>query len=389
MQKLPVCQGGLSSIKRHWFHIALILCIALPIVALAFLDYFDLEGYNYRYNSVTGNFEVWRNTYFNGNFLFELTWKGRLFLLVFLWLFLVESAIEWRNLVDEKPDKRRIVTASLICALVPTVYVLSTNFFGFDSTVLRTGQIIGIRSVTSSDEPWDFLHLYWPISLEYIIFAAFFIVAIMFAYKTRGLKIFSISLTLLAGIGIAYMFDTIVPWGIFRPLQAFALPTAAVSAALLDLMGYAVRLVFPVYSVESNLPSLTVTSGASTATVAIAWACAGVQSLFLFVVIIFVFFKKAEISAFRKLAYFVMGLFGTFFVNVLRVASILLIMLSSGQAAGEVFHNTYGEMYSVIWILLYVLLIGVIERFMLVERIKHAFHRVIEFFGTKKVSFFP
>jgi len=99
-------------------------------------------------------------------------------------------------------------------------------------------------------------------------------------------------------------------------------------------------------------------------------------------VIIFVFFKKAEISAFRKLAYFVIGLFGTFFVNVLRVTSILLIMLGSGKAAGEVFHNTYGEMYSVIWILLFILLIGFIERFMLVERTKHAFHKVIEYLGA-------
>jgi thaumarchaeosortase len=369
----------MASVKRLWFHLALVLCIALPIIALAFLDYYDLDGYNYRYNSETGNFEFWRNTYFSGTFLFELTWKGRMFLLVFLWLMLVETALEWRKLVNEKPDSRRIMAASLICGLVPTAYVLATSFFGFDLTVLRIGQILGIRIVTSSNEPWDFLHLYWPISLEYIIFAVFFISAIMFAYRTKGLKVFSISLALLTGIGIAYMFDTIVPWGIFRPLQAFALPTAAVSAAFLDLMGYAVQLVFPVYSVESNLPSLTITLGGNSATVAIAWACAGVQSLLLYVVIIFVFFKKAGISAFRKLAYFVIGLLGTFLVNVLRVTSILFIMLNNGTAAGEVFHNTYGEMYSVIWILLFILLIGFIERFMLVERTKQSFHSVIEY----------
>jgi thaumarchaeosortase len=369
----------MASVKRLWFHLALVLCIALPIIALAFLDYYNLDGYNYRYISETGNFEVWRNTYFSETFVFELTWKGRMFFLVFLWLMLVETALEWRKLVNEKPDSRRIMAASLICGLVPTAYVLATSFFGFDLTVLRMGQILGIRSVTSLNEPWDFLHLYWPISLEYIIFAVFFTSAIMLAYRTKGLKVFSISLALLTGIGIAYMFDTIVPWGIFRPLQAFALPTAAVSAAFLDLMGYAVRLVFPVYSVESNLPSLTVTLGGNSATVAIAWACAGVQSILLYLVIIFVFFKKAEISAFRKLAYFVIGLFGTFFVNVLRVTSILLIMLNSGTAAGEVFHNTYGEMYSVIWILLFILLIGFIERFMLVERAKQSFHSVIEY----------
>ncbi len=309
-----------------------------------------------------------------------------MFLLVFLWILFIESSIEWRKLVEEKPQRRSLVIASLACALVPTAYILSTSFFGFDLTVLKIGQeVFKIGAVNSAGEPWDFLFLFWPLSCEYMVFAVSFLVAVTLAYKTRGLKALSISLTLLLGIGVAYTLDTIYPFGIFRPLQAFALPTAAVAAAFLDLMGYAVSLVFPVYSAASNLPSLTVTSGASTATVAIAWACAGVQSLFLFVVIIFVFFKKAEISAFRKLAYFVIGLFGTFFVNVLRVTSILLIMLSSGQAAGQVFHNTYGEMFSVIWILLYVLLIGLIERFMIIERTKHAFHRFFEFFRSKTV----
>ena len=376
---------GSVTLRKQWFHVSLIICIALPIMTLVFLDYYDLEGYNYRYNRETESFESWRNMYFNENFVFELTWKGRMFLLVFLWILLVESVIDWKKLMEEKPESRSVMLASIVCALVPTVYVLATSFFGFDLTVLRIGQeVFGIRSVTSANEPWDFLHLQWPISCEYIVFAVFFISAVMLAYRTKGLKSLSISLTLLGGIGVAYMFDTIYPFGIFRPLQAFALPTAAVAAALFDLLGYTVRLVFPVYSVESYLPGLTVTAGERTASVTIAWACAGVQSLLLYLVIILVFFKKADISAFRKLAYFMIGLFGTFFVNVLRVFSILVVMLDYGKEAGEIFHNTYGEIYSVIWILLFILLIGFIERFMLVERMKHAFHRVSDYLGTAK-----
>lgn len=380
---------GSVTLRKNWFHVSLILCIALPIMTLVFLDYYDLEGYNYRYNGETGSFESWRNMYFNESFVFELTWKGRMFLLVFLWILLVESAIDWKKLMDEKPESRSVMLASIVCAFVPTVYVLATSFFGFDLTVLRIGQeVFGIRSVTSSNEPWDFLHLQWPISCEYIVFAVFFIGAVMLAYRTKGLKSLSISLTLLGGIGVAYMFDTIYPFGIFRPLQAFALPTSAVAAALFDLLGYTVRLVFPVYSVESYLPALTVTAGERTASVTIAWACAGVQSLLLYLVIILVFFKKADISAFRKLAYFIIGLFGTFFVNVLRVFSILIVMLDYGKEAGEIFHNTYGEIYSVIWILLFILLIGFIERFMLVERTKHAFHRVSDYLGAAKNKIF-
>jgi exosortase/archaeosortase family protein len=375
-------------LRKSWFHIALIICIALPIIMLFVLDYSNMEGYNYRYNGETNAFESWPNTFFNDSFLFELTWKGRMFLLVFLWIILVESAMDWSKFVDEKPKNRYVIIASLICALIPTFYVIATNFFGLDLSILQIGHdVFGILSVRGANEPWDFLHLFWPISCEYIVFAVFFISAVMLAYKTKGLKALSISLALLGGIGVAYMFDTVYPFGVFKPLQAFALPTAAVAAALFDLLGYTVRLAFPAYGVEQSLPSLTVTVGGETASVAIAWACAGVQSLLLYVVIILVFFKRADISAFRKLAYFIIGLFGTFFVNVLRVFSIVLIMLNSGSETGMAFHNTYGEMYSVIWILSFIMLIGCIQRFMLVERTKFAFQRICAFLVTAKNKF--
>ena len=375
--------------KKNWFHIVLLLCITLPIMTLFFLDYYNLEGYNYVINTETNNFESWSNVFFNESFLFELTWKGRMFLLIFLWIIVIESAMDWKTFVDEKPKNRYIIIASLICALIPTIYVLATNFFGLDLTILQIGRdVFGIRSVTAENRPWDFLYLQWPISCEYIVFAVFFLSAIILAYKTKGLKALSISFALLGGIGVAYMLDTIYPFGIFRPLQSFALPTAAVTAALFDLLGYGVRLTFPVYALDSYMPALTVTAGTKSTTASIAWACAGVQSLLLYVLIILVFFKKSDISAFRKLAYFIIGLFGTFFVNVLRVFSIFVIALEQGREAGTTFHNTYGEIYSVIWILLYILLIGCIQRFMLVERTKNAFHRIWSLLGNAKDKLF-
>lgn len=374
-----------QKLKKNWFHVALIVLIALPIMMLFFLDYYNLEGYNYRRDGETNTFVKWPNAFFNDSFLFELTWKGRMFLLVFLWIALIESAMDWKMFADEKPKNRYIILASLICASIPTFYVIATNFLGLDLTILQIGEdVFGILSVQSGNQPWDFLHLHWPISCEYIVFAIFFSSAIMLAYKTKGLKALSISLTLLGGIGVAYMFDTIFPFGVFKPLEAFALITAAASAGILDLLGYSVMLVFPRVSGDSALPYLTLHLGRESATVGIAWACAGVQSLLLFTLIIFVFFKKSYISAFRKLAYFIIGFFATFFVNVSRVISIMFVMVNEGQSAGMVFHDTYGEMYSVIWIFIYILLIGFIERFMLVERIHSAFGKVRSYLNEIK-----
>jgi thaumarchaeosortase len=300
-----------------------------------------------------------------------------MFYLIFLWLLVLESTIDWKTIVDEKPKNRYIILASLICTIIPTIYVIAINFFGLDLTILKIGHdVFGIRSVTPTGDPWDFLELQWPISCEYIVLTVFFVVAVILAYKMKGLKAFSISFALLGGISAAYMLDTIIPYGIFRPLQELALPTASAATILFDFLGYAPQLSYPVYYAGSSLPSLAVTMGGKTVSVLIAWACAGVHSLLLYVLIIAVFFKKSSISAFRKLSYFIIGLFGTFFVNVLRIFSIVVITLNYGKDAGTVFHNTYGEIYFFTWIFLFILLIICIQRYMLVERTRYGMHKL-------------
>jgi exosortase/archaeosortase family protein len=378
-----------GALRKYWFHITLIILVTLPIILLLCLDYYNMEGYNYAFNSETGVFEDMHNSFFNDKFVFELTWKGRLFLLVFLWIFVIESAMDWKKFTDEKPTNRYLMIASLVCALIPLIYVVSVQFLGLDVTVLSIGRdVFGIGVSGAPNESLEFLSYQWPVSCEYIVFTMFFSLAILFAYKLKGLKTLSISLALLAGIGFAYLFDTIFPFGVFKPLAAFAVPTTAVAAALFELLGYSVTMVYPIRSAGSALPSLTVHAGGETASVAVAWACAGVQSLMLFTLIILVFFKKSDLSAFRKLAYFIIGAFGTFFVNVLRVYSIVMVMLYEGRAAGMDFHDVYGELYAIIWILAYILVIGLIQRFMLVERVQSAFHRVYSYLGNSANKLF-
>jgi len=353
------------------------ICVALPIVTLVFLDYFNLEGWNYGWNPTANSFDHWPNVYLNQNFTFDVTWKGRLFYPMFLWILVLEAAMDWDKVVDFQPKNRRRIVIAIILALIPMVYILATNFAGLDLALLKIGRYsLNIHSSNADLTPSDFLQLSWPLSLEYLVFTVFFMSAFWMAYKSKGVKIFSISFALLGGIGVAYMLDTIFPFGVFKPLQELALPTSATAAALFDVLGYSVSMNYPVRLGESLLPSLTVTMGGQTASVSIAWACAGSQSIFLYALIMAVFLKKTSISAFRKLSFFIVGLFGTFFVNVLRIFSIIVIMIQQGNEAGMVFHNTYGELFSFVWIFLFILLVVCIQRFMLVERTRDAVRRI-------------
>lgn len=343
-----------------------------------------MEGYNYRFNPSTNSLEPWNNTYFSQNFSFEVTWKGRMFYLIFAWFLAIESAISWYEIVDKKPRNRYLLAASLVCAMIPTIYVLATNFFGLDLALMKAGLNIGIPSLYPDNSPSDFLHLQWPISMEYIIFFIFFTGAIILAYKTSGLKMFSISLALLGAVGVTYMFDTLFPFGVFRPLQEMSLPTAATAAALFDILGYNVMLSYPSQVGNSLVPTLTVVRGQNVASVGIAWACAGVQSLLLYVLVILLFFKKVSISPFRKLLYFIVGLFGTFFANVLRVYAVIMTYLNFGNDAGMYFHNTYGELFGFSFIFMFILLIVGIERFTLVERTKVIIAKITANVGKAK-----
>ena len=374
---LMYVKGIWHKFKKCWFCITLIACFSIAITLLFFMDYYNIEGYNYVYNDVANNFEKWYNPFFNQRFVFEMTWKGRAFYLVFLWLVIIETIIGSEKILEEKIKSRKAMLSSLIFALIPLIYIIAVNFFGLDLTILKIGHSLGIRSITPEKTPWDFLYFHWPLSCEYFIFAISFICAIILAYKTLGLKSFSISAVFLLGISIVYMLDTIYPHGVFKPFQAFVLPTAATAAAFFDLLGYRTILTFPVKYMDSKLTSLTVIgNGGKSASVAIAWACAGVHSLLLYVLIILVFFKRIDASVLRKTIYFVVGLFGTYFVNVLRIFSIVLVMLKYGRDAGYTFHDIYGELYFFTWIFLYIALIAAIQRFMLVERVRNILRKI-------------
>ena len=36
-----------STLRKYWFHVTLLILVALPIVLLLCLDYYNMEAYNY------------------------------------------------------------------------------------------------------------------------------------------------------------------------------------------------------------------------------------------------------------------------------------------------------------------------------------------------------
>jgi thaumarchaeosortase len=280
---------------------------------------------------------------------FEATWKGRTYYLFFLWLISLELILGWEKLQTSKVNKLWSIRtgAFIIALLLPTIYVIATNYYGLNDILLN----ISVQN-----------HVYWanamPISIEYLVFTMLFALIILLENGIKGLLDFSISTLFLGIIGFIYTVDNIYPFGTFTPFQIFV-PTAAVLAAnVLNLMGYQTSITITTDPTSGSLPYLRAWNPKNPLTEAsfgIAWPCSGIDSLLIYTVTILLFLKKSAIPWKQRIIYFAIGAIITYFINILRIVTIFTITLNGGD--WHQFHSYYGPLYSITWIISYLLII--------------------------------
>jgi len=280
---------------------------------------------------------------------FELMWKGRTFQLFFVWLIALELILGWESLQSSKINKLiSIRTFAFIAALaLPTIYVIISNYSGLNTAIADSARQSGVQW-------WDFM----PLSTEYLVFTAFFCLIVFLSFGAKGLKVFSVPALFIATIGTIYTIDNVYPYGQFTPFQLLVPTTATLAAAVLNLMGYSTILTTQTDPLQGSLPLLTATDPSNplrSAQFAIAWPCAGIESLLLFTVVTLLFLKRMPISWKAKIGYFAIGAAVTYFINILRIVSIFMIGMNGGD--WKLFHNVYGPLYSVAWIVSYPLII--------------------------------
>lgn len=279
---------------------------------------------------------------------FELMWKGRTFQLFFVWLIGLELILGWESLQPNKIGKLfSVKTLAVVFSLaLPTLYVVLAHYFGLNTAIIEASQQNQIPFANSM-----------ALSTEYLVLAVLFCITVFLQFGKKGLKDFSVPAFFLGIVGAIYTIDNVFPYGQFTPFQLLVPTTAALAASALNLMGYQTSL-----DVTGAMPRLTATDSASAArTVAfdIAWPCAGIESLLIFTVVALLFLKRMQISWKAKTAYFAVGAAVTYLINILRIASFYPIGMDYGVNSEQVklFHNFYGPLYAIAWIVSYPLLI--------------------------------
>jgi len=279
---------------------------------------------------------------------FETTWKGRTYYLLFLWIVMLEIIMNWDDLKEGTVFKKTPRTLVYVLALAaPTIYVTIANFGGLNTAILNLVEQYGMTS------PWaDWM----PLSTEYLVFAALFAIITVLGYGVKGLNVLLLSTAFLGVLGFVYTLDNFYPYGQFTPFQIIVPTTATLAAGVLTMMGYNTYLTsspqgMPVLYANTSTPPIH-EWGAQ-----IAWPCAGVDSLLIYTITVLLFLRKSAISWKAKLVYFIVGAAVTYSINIMRIVAIFVIGVSNGWPDAQAFHDFYGQMYSIIWIVTYPLII--------------------------------
>jgi thaumarchaeosortase len=281
---------------------------------------------------------------------FEKTWQGRTYELFFVWLCLLELILNWEEAGASRIGKLKSVRGIAFATflLMPTMYVIAANFFGLNAMIYDLAMSFNVG------EHWALLI---PLSTEYLVFMGLFVVIVLLGQGTRGVRNYSISILFLGIIGGLYTIDNLFPWGRFTPFQAIVPTTTTLAANVLNLMGYQTSISTQVSAEYGQLPILRAQNARGSASFGIAWPCAGVESLLIYTVTILLFLSKSAIPRLQRAVYFVVGASVTYFINILRIATIFVIQINEGDLAMQRFHDYYGQLYSIVWIVSYPLII--------------------------------
>lgn len=276
---------------------------------------------------------------------FGKTWKGRTYYMFFLWLILMEIILKWDTFRDHRIKNVKSVRGMVFFVVfwLPTLYVIAGNFFGLNGMINELALSYNIEFARRFPEVI-------PLSIEYLVFAMVFALLTVLEYGTFGFRNFSVPTFFLGVIGTVYMLDNLYSAG-FVPFQILVPTTASLASKMLNFIGYRTSLYL-----GSTMPILTVYNQRGVPWSAqIGWPCAGIDSLLIYSVTIALFLEGIRMSMVKKVVCFLVGAAITYFINILRIVSIFVIGVNGGDIWR--FHEYYGPLYSITWIIAYPLII--------------------------------
>ena len=259
---------------------------------------------------------------------------GYLFALVFV----VAELIGLKIIIS----KKRLL-AVIPIALLTISYLVSLEY-GLREYIIESAEVFDVQLIYSWTWMWDF-----------IVMGIFIITTLTIFFGKRWIRIAPAGPIFLTGTAIILSLDAFFPYDTLGPLQ-YIVPyfvQANVWVITVLELGTAVA--------RDNVMFLRGDHGAMA--LQVFWPSAGVHSIIIFSLVIGAFMLKMNIPRTRKTIYFVLGIFGTIGVNLIRIFSLswYALKVTTDPVAWEEYHKIAGEIMFLPWLFVFILIVIVIE----------------------------
>lgn len=288
--------------------------------------------------------------------------------LVFVFFLVAWDFHDSRKSFRATRDKRKYVLLTLIL-LALLIYYYFRVFNGFferppidptNHTPMDSAFTTYVRVyVTSKLGVSQESTLSFLLAMDFVAYALFCLVATALLYSVDSILLMATPVIYLVGTGVLDLMDAYFPEDSLAFLQVWVYLIWNVVVFLLSLMGYnisinpvATKVTPPSLLLQGNRLYLWGYKGFIA--LAIYWPSSGVVSMIVYSLVILVLMVKLDAPRKRKVAYAAIGAVGTYFVNVIRITSIVLYV-TYVSLDFEAFHESIGEVLFIIWIFVYLL----------------------------------
>jgi len=214
-------------------------------------------------------------------------------------------------------------------------------------------------------EGW-WLDVSWSTAIDLLAFTLYMIGLIMSFFGVKSLRYFLGPVLYSSALVVFFIIDAAYPQNALADaaFEFFVPGIVSMAVGLLQMLGVNVGISSTIGS--GNV--MVIRKFGRIIPVAVNWPCAGIHSLLIYTAISVAFLQFLGISKLRKLIYALIGFFGTIFVNILRITTIVFASFYSSADYNafisnlQLFHAYSGELFFIAWIVIFLFAVVLVER---------------------------
>ncbi len=239
-------------------------------------------------------------------------------------------------------SKKRLLSVVPI-AILTISYLISLEF-GLREYIIESAKSFDVQLIYSWTWMWDF-----------VIMAIFIVAALTIFFGKRWIRIAPAAPIFLTGTAIILSLDAFFPYDTLGPLQYIVPYFVQANVWLVTALDLGTAVA------RDNVMFLRGDHGSMA--LQVFWPSAGVHSIIIFSLVIGAFMLKLNIPRNRKAIYFIIGIFGTITVNLIRIFSLswYALKVTTDPVAWEEYHKIAGEIMFLPWLFAFILVVIVIE----------------------------